>query len=226
MPDNVQYLELAKDAFSELGSKVGEIGEIIKKGVEQADTRKSAILTIHQMCDALQLACDLVSKELSASIIDFNTLRSAKEEALRGFFKRTAFKFSDGSLRTLLHEGKVCGELHALGDRFTQPFSDVTPGGVSVWENVMTFFRRSNSMSDAMHGLYEGEMDYLRAISDYLNSVRDAAENATAIDWGNIDELRTAGDTLAELMRKKRQILQDQIRRVKDAADDCIKKLH
>ena len=78
MPDRVQYLDLTKEALSELGGKVSEIGEIIKNGDEQADARKGAIQTIHEMCDALQLACDLISKEISKNIIVFNNLRNAK----------------------------------------------------------------------------------------------------------------------------------------------------
>jgi len=226
MCGRVEYLDLAKDALIEVGGKVGEIGEVIKKGDEQADARKGAILAIHEMCDALQLACDLISKELSTTIIEFNNVRAEKEEAIRGFFQRTAFKYSNDSLRQLLHEGKVCGELHALGDRFSQPFSDVTTGGVSLWETVKTFFRRSNRMSMALDGLYEGEMNYLNDLTNFLNDVRDEAENATAIDWGKVETLKEAGDALTEHMRNKRQTLQDQIHVLKSAADDCINKLH
>ena len=226
MPDRVQYLDLTKEALSELGGKVSEIGEIIKNGDEQADARKGAIQTIHEMCDALQLACDLISKEISTNIIEFNNLRNAKEKALRGFFQRAAFTFSDESLRKLLHEGRVCGELHALGDRFSQPFPDVTTGGVSLWENVKTFFTRSNIMSHALDGLYEGERNFLDELVEFLNDIRDDAEKATAIDYGNVEVLRKAGGELTEMMRNKRQTLQDQIREIKGSADDCIQKLH
>ena len=226
MPNKVEYLDIAKEALNELGSKAGDIADIIKKGDEQADTRKTAVLTIHQMCDALQLACDLVSKELSTSIIDFNNLRAAKEEALRGFFQRAAFSFSSDSLRKLLHEGKVCGELHALGDRFTQPFSNVTTGAVSVWENVKTFFSRSNSMSIAINGLYEGEMNYLQDIGAFLNDIRNQAEAAMRVTSGDMEALRSAGDELTELMRNKREVLQDQVRALKSTADVCIRTMH
>lgn len=225
MPDRVEYLDITKAALSEISDEVSEIGKIIKEGNEQANVRKGSIQTIHEMCDALQLACDLISKELSSSIIEFNSLRKENEEVLRGYFERTAFKFCHESLRLLLHEGKVCGELHALGDRFKQPFTDVTTGGVSFWENVKAFFMRSNSMSIALGGLYEGEMNYLYNMSHYLYEIRDRAEIATSLT-DDVEALRDAGEELIALMRDKRQVLQDQIRDIKLSADACVEKLH
>jgi hypothetical protein len=224
MNDTMYYLDLTKSAISDIGNIAPDIAEIIKRGDEQADTRKGAIQTINEMCDALQLACDLISKELSASITEFNRIRNDKPEILIGYFQRTSLKFSEPSLRLLLHEGRVCGELHALGDRFTQPFSDVTTGAVSIWENVKTFFTRSNSMVEALGGLLEGEMNYLHDFGGFLNDVRNGAENATGIY--SEEQLRQAGDTLVELMRQKRQTLQNQVREIRIAADACIGNLH
>ncbi len=129
MPDHVDYLERASKAVTEVGDMVGQIDKVLKKREEQADARKGAIRTINEMVDALQLAVDLISKEISSATIEFNTVRWQKEEALQGYFERVASRFSDKPLRLLLHEGKVCGELHALGDRFGQPFSGVSTGG-------------------------------------------------------------------------------------------------
>ena len=218
MPERVGYLDIAKEGLS-------EIDEIIKKGNEQADTRKAAIQTIHEMCDTLQLSADIVSRELSASIIEFNRLRN-QPEALHGYFERTAFKFSNPSLRQMLHEGSVCGELHALGDRFRQPFSDVATGSLSVWDNVKTLFTRSNRMSMAVEGLYQGEIDYLGELVDFLNEIRDCAEYGTSIDEGEREEQVKLGDDLTVLMRNKRQVLQDQIRDLKHGADVCVEDLH
>lgn len=226
MSDRMEYLNQTKDAISDVGNIVSDIDNILKKGDEQANARKGAIQTINELCDALQLACDLISRELSGSIIEFNQLKNAKEEALRGYFQRTAIKLTDPSLRLLLHEGKVCGELHALGDRFSQPFSEVTRGGVSFWETVKTFFDRSNSMTIALNGLYEGEMHYLHEFASFLDDVRNHAENATGINWGETEQLRQAGHNLAELMRQKRQVLQDQVREIRAVANACVAKLH
>lgn len=226
MPEKMNYLDLTKDTISDVANIASDIDNIFKKGDEQANTRKGAIQTIQELCDALQLACDLISKELSASIIEFNGLKNNKEEVLRGYFQRIAIKLTDSSLRLLLHEGKVCGELDALGDRFSQPFSDVTTGGVSFWENVKTVFTRSNTMTDALNGIYEGEMNYLNDFASFLDDVRNRAENATGINWGDIEQLRQTGDELTVLMREKRQTLQDQVREIRTAANDCVEKLH
>lgn len=226
MPDKVDYLDITRHALSEISGDASEILKILEEGDKQADTRQGVIQTVHEMCDALQLACDLISKEISSSILEFNGLRKGNGELLNGYFTRTAFKFSSEALRQLLHEGKVCGELHALGDRFKQPLTDVTTGGVSLWENVKAFFSRSTSMSIALEGLYEGERNYLYNLSDFLFEIRDRAEAATSLDLDDVEGLRSAGEQLVGLMREKRQVLQDQIREVKLAADDCVKKLH
>ena len=226
MPDKLNYLDMTKDAFSDVAGKVSEIANIIKKGDEQADTRRGAIQTINEMCDALQLACDLISRELSSSIIEFSQLRNGKEEALRGYFERVAIKFGEPSLRILLHEGKVCVELHALYDRFRQPFSNVTTGGVSFWENVKTFFTRSSAMSMALDGLHSGEMHYLRDFASFLDVIRDNAEKNLSIPFGNYGNLQQAGEELAVLMREKRQDMQNQVLAMRNDANACIEKLH
>jgi hypothetical protein len=225
MAGSVDYLSLTKDAILDVTSITSDIDKIFEKADEQADTRKGAIQTINKLCDALQLACDLILKEISTSIVEFNQLKSGNEDALRGHFERVAIKFSDSSLRLLLHEGRVCGELHALGDRFKQPFSDATRSGTSFWDNVKTFFTRSNTMKHALDGLHEGEIYYLRDLASFLDDLKIRAEGATAIT-GDIDQLRQAGDELIALMRDKRQTLQDHVREIQDAAKNCVEKLH
>ena len=226
MPEKVQYLEIVRDAFAEVGDMAGQLNDIVKQGDEQANVRDGAIRTIHQMCDALQLACDLISKEISSSIVEYGSVRYGPEEAIRGFFQRTAFKYSDQSLRLLLHEGKVCGELHALGDRFTQPLSPESRSAVPFMEAIKMFFRRSSTMSIALDGLYEGEMNYLVDLTGFLNEIRDHAEQAASGYWGDVDGLRQEGDALMEQMRAKRQTMQDQLRAIKSEADGSIGKLH
>src|SRR5215831_3870545 len=138
MGNDLQYLDSTQLAFKEVGNLGSELTKALEKGEEQAATRDGAIQTINEMCDALQLASDLIAKELSASITEFNRIREDKEDVLRAYFERMAIKFSESSMRLMLHEGKVCGELHKLGDRFEQPFSKQTMGGVSFWENIKT----------------------------------------------------------------------------------------
>ncbi len=223
---NVDYLDLAANGFAEVGDMAKDISEVIKKGDEQADTRKGVILTVHQMCDTLQMAVDLISMELSKSIIEFSNLRNGDPEALPGFFERTTFNFSNAALRKLLHDGKVCGELHALKDRFTQPFSDTTTGGVSFWQNVITLFRRSNAMSDAIEGLYLGEIDFINDAVQFLNDLTSEAESATSISCSDTNALIEAGDLCTNMMREKRGHLQNQIKNLRLVANECIGKLH
>ncbi|KKO19760.1 MAG: hypothetical protein L3J18_07295 [Candidatus Brocadia sp.] len=223
---DMQYLNLAKDAIREVVNLAPDLNKAIAKGEEQATTRDGVIQTINEMCDALQLASDLISKELSTSITEFNRIRPEKEEVLQAYFERVATKFSEPSLRLLLHEGTVCGELHKLGDRFEQPFSKETTSGVSWWENVRTFFSRSNSMANVLHGLIEGERNYLRSFSEFLDDVRDSAETATQVPWENNATLRTKGEELVKLMRQKRSGLQSKLSEIRVAADAALGALH
>jgi hypothetical protein len=226
MSNGTGYLEAAASGIAEIGDLASKIPEIVKQADAQADVRKEAIRTVDQMADALQLACDLVSKELSASITEFHRLRSEDDGILRGFFERLVLRFSDGNLRLLLHEGKVCGELHALGDRFSQPLSDVSRSALPWWESLRALFTRSTSMSMVVHGLLEGERDYLRDLSAFLDEVREKAEAATARPWGDLDGLRAAGDALAALMRERRRRLGEKVLAIRRAADAAIAKLH
>jgi hypothetical protein len=224
MPDDrVFYLDLTRDALNDVGNVASQIDTIIQRGERQADTRAEAIKTILDMCEALQLACDTVAKEITTAIVEFNQIRNESPDALVGYFQRMATKFSEPNLRLLLHENKVCGELHILGDRFRQPFSGQTTGATSIWDNVRSFFTRSTVMSDAISGLYEGELSYLRSIGSFLDDVRDHAECATGV----VEEsLQKEGESLKEHMRFKRGILQQQAREMWDAANACTAKLH
>ena len=223
MPDRVNYLDLTKSALTDIGNIGTEIDQIVQRGERQADTRAEAIKTIEDMCEALQLACDTINKEITMAIIEFNRLKNEAADALYGYFQRMAFKFSEPSLRLLLHENKVCGELHILGDKFRQPFSSETTGSTSIWDNVRAFFNRSTNMSYAIEGLYEGEISYLRDITDFLSEVRDKATEATG-KFG--DELISAGESLIAQMKDKRNVLQQQAREIQDAAYESIAKLH
>ena len=68
MPDEVTYLGRTKYAINEVTNIVDKIDSILEKGNKQADARKGAIRTINEMVDALRLAGDILSKEISASI--------------------------------------------------------------------------------------------------------------------------------------------------------------
>ena len=226
MTNGMQYLELAKDAITEVRGLAPDLAKAIAKGEEQATTRDGAIQTINEMCDALQLATDLIAKELSASITEFNRLQGENEGMLHGYFERLALRLSEPSLRLLLHEGTVCGELHKLYDRFEQPFSKQTISGVSLWQNVKTFLSRSNNMTIVLNGLVEGERDYLRGFSSFLNDVRARAEAGTQIPLGNDAALRAHGQALVQLMRDKRTTLLGKLSDIRVAADGAIAALH
>lgn len=223
MPD---YLEQAKSALDDLGGIGSSLRDAIALGKEQASTRDGVIQTINEMCDALQLAADLVAKELSTSILEFNRIKDEKEELLRGFFERLAARLAEPRLRLLLHEGQVCGELHKLGDRFETPVSPESLAALSAWQAVKAFFTRSSAMSTALHGLVEGERDYLRDFAEFLDDVRDRAEKATAMAWGQVGALRQEGESLTELMRQKRAALQQKAASIRKGADAAIATMH
>ncbi len=213
MSEAVNYLGLATDAFSELSDFVKDVDDVVQKGEEQANTRRDIILIIHQMSDALQLAVDLISAKLSKSIIEYNGLKIDDELELRGFLERTSFNFSAPALRKLLHDGKVCGELHALSDKFKQPFSRATMSSLGLTEYVKTFFLRSNRMRDAVEGLYQGEIDFIRDIITFMEDLITRVEiSSTSFD----------GEELADLMRNKRLVIQQQMNELKVQANNCI----
>ena len=224
MSDRVEYLDQVKDAIKEVGDLAPQIEKHFRRADKQAEIRTGVIQTINTMCDALQLACDLVSAEISSSITEFNKVKGTGDvEDLRYYFERIAGRFADRSLGRLLHEGKVCGELHALADGFRQPFSKETRAGESFWRAVYAFFKRSTRMSEALERLWKGEKYCLRSLGQFLNDMRDRAEKANAqfdAPW-----LRQEGEKMVDVMRKKRKVLQVQAHQVRDVADACILKL-
>jgi hypothetical protein len=226
MATNTPYLDVIRDAVNDVTNLAPDLKDAIELGNEQAEIRDGVIQTINEMCDALLLASDLISSELSASIVEFAQLRMDKENIIRGFFERCSAKFSEPSLRLILHEGKVCGELHKLGDRFETPLSPQSTSGLSLWENVKTFFSRSNQMGVALHGLIEGEQDYLRDVAGLMNEIRDAAEATIQLPLGSEDALRQKGEELVKLMREKRAVLETKLREIREAGDAAIQALH
>lgn len=220
MTTDIPSLTVMKDALSQVASKTDELAKL------QLNAREMTIQTIHDMCDTLQLASDVLSREISSSIVEFNSLRdNPNGEALIGFFERMALKFSEGNLRLILHEGKICGKLHKLSDRFRQPISDQSRGGLSIWDEVRTFFFRSNCMFTAVDALRGGEIEYVRDFGRFLDEVRNQAEAATGIR-SDVVQLGQAGEQLIILMRDKRQVLQQMLLEIKKEADACIGKLH
>jgi hypothetical protein len=212
-------------AFSDVHDYGSELKEASKLGEQQATVRDGVIQTINELADSLVLATDLIAKELSATIMEFQA-NMMDVGQLRGCCERLAARVSEPQLRLLLHEGKVCGNLHKLGDRFEQPFSYEAMAGMNIWENVTTFFRRSSSMSMALHGLIEGERDYLRAFADFLDEVRTEAEQAAALGWGQELMFKEQVADLIKLIQEKRQVLQDEARQVRKMADTAINTLH
>jgi hypothetical protein len=216
--DNVPLLDATQQG-------VKEIFEILERGDQQAETRDAVIATINDLCDGLQAGADLVSKELSSAILEYHALPADVPRSLVGFFERTAARVANPHLRLLLHEGKVCGRLHALGDRFSQPFSPESRSAVSAWQAVCTLFTRSNPMSIAINGITEGEQHYLYEFGEFLNEIRDAAEAGAALVWQDEAAARKEGARLVDRMREKRTALQRQILELRGAADEAIAKL-
>ena len=81
-------------------------------------------------------------------------------------------------------------------------------------------------MSDVIHGLLEGERDYLRDFSGLLDEIRIRAEAAATMPWGDTKQLEKAGAEVVELIRRKRQILLDKVSLVRESADGVIHALH
>jgi chlorite dismutase len=98
--------------------------------------------------------------------------------------------------------------------------------GLSVWEAVKVFFNRSSTMSQVLHGLNEGERDYLRDFASFLDDLRNRAEVATGLPHGSEEILRQQGDELIQLMRQKRQALNGESVKIRQAADKAILALH
>lgn len=219
-------LDATRQALEDVTNLGPDLKKAIDLGKEQATTRDGVIRTINEMADALQLACDLIAKELSSSIIEFHAQLSEGEECLRGCHERLAARVSEPSLRLLLHEGRVCGELHKIGDRFETPFSPESVAGLSFWENVKSFFTRSSVMSQELHGLIEGERMYLQDFSSFLDDVRVAAEEAIAVPWGSQNELKSKTASMIGLIREKRQSLLKKALEVREAANRAIGTLH
>src|SRR5438067_4863043 len=96
MPDN--YLSKVKDGMEELE-------KAFTPADKQSDAREGAIDTINKMCDALQLACDKISEQISGTLLEFDELLTEKDAGeLQTFFRRTARRFSHESLSLLLHD--------------------------------------------------------------------------------------------------------------------------
>jgi hypothetical protein len=227
MPDELIYHDHAAAGLDEIKAMGPDLKTAIDMGKEQASTRDRAIDVIDQLCDTLQLAADIVSAEISSAISEFRRAKDDDEQILRGYFERLALRFAEPTLRLRLHEGHVCGELHKLGDRFATPFSPESVSALSIWEAVKAFFGRSTAMSRALDDLVEGERHYLRDYADLLNDVRDQAEAVWQIPLGDgSDQLREAGERLAQLMRQKRDHLQEKVRTLRTHADAAIASLH
>jgi hypothetical protein len=122
--DSSNALEVVKNAFEE--TPWTAISQGLARGERQASSRARVISIINSLCDTLQLAGDLVSTVISKLIVEYSDVRDRKPpdpETLRAYFSRVFVQLDEPQLRILLHEGRVCGELHRLADRLKQPFT-------------------------------------------------------------------------------------------------------
>jgi hypothetical protein len=209
-----------------------KILKTVESGEKQAKARDAVIDTINSLCDTLQYAGDLVSDELSSSIMEYQSLRYSGPQRLYAFLERLTVRLSGPALRNRLHEGQVCGNLYKLLDRFRQPFNTVTPFSVDILQWLATLFRRSNNMSRALNGLEEGEQHYLRHIASILNQAREKTEEARMVVYdtqdveGTAARLRSAGDALVDLLRQNRREIESKFHSIRIAGDTAIKSLH
>jgi hypothetical protein len=191
------------------------LDDVAKLGAIQVEAREGAIQIVNELCDSLQLAADLIAHEISKTVAEYHETLSSPD-TLHGFLRRTAIRFSEPSLWVLLHEGKVCGSLHALGDRFRQGGSREAWSAVPFWETILAFFVRSTSMSRALQSLVGGEKEYLRSIASFLRDVQQEAEVASS---------SKDAATLVATLRAKRAAIGTQARELREAGDACIAKL-
>lgn len=228
MPSTIRVFEDARAGIGDIGPALDLLDKADK---QQGRVREGAISVIHGMCDALQGGADIVAHELSATIMEFNDLSRRRLEEreppeildaqLRGFLERTAARFTNPALRQKLHEGHVCGALHALGDRLGTGLGSTATS--PFWDNLRAFVTRSTPMSIAIGNLISGEQAYLHQFVWFLDDVRNKAEAAVGT-WGE-DAWREAA-ALVQLMRDKRADLSNQAATVRNEAYEVIRKLH
>jgi hypothetical protein len=63
----------------------------------------------------------------------------------------------------------------------------------------------------------EGERDYLRDFSRFLDDLRNRTEQATGLPRGGDAMLRQEGESLIQLMRQKRDVLRDKLEKIRRA---------
>ncbi len=214
MTGQIPFVELTREGLREAAKEAASLAQA------QTSVRGEVIRTINTLVDTLQLAADVVGKEISATIAEHNDGRRGQRG---GFLSRAAARFSHDGLWVLLHEGRVCGPLHELGDRFANPLSKEVWSGISAWEAVMTFFRRTSPMSQALQRLREGEGAYLHELAQFLDDARNFAEQHRH-DQG--DQAEQSCEELVSRLRDKRSALLSAIWSLRSAADECIAKLH
>ena len=224
-PDTIGFLTTAEKAVKDFASVGAQIDKQFTRADEQDTARKKTIQIINAMCDALQLAGDLISREITEATINYNKISDSKTARdFKSFFNDVAFRFSRKNIGAVLTVGKVCGELHALGDSYAQPLSKPSRSGVAFYHALAAFFTRSTPMSCALSGLYHGEREYLNSISYFLQDLIDDA--VAAGGERDLKELRNSGAQLVSKMREKNRSLHDQTRKLRDAADACVETLH
>lgn len=224
---NVQLLDNATVGME-------QILDTLQKGAEQqAAPRRDAVSVINQMCDALQAGVDVVSHEITAVTLEFSELSRQRldgsidpmglAQRLHGFLARTAVRFSEPTLRMKFHEGRVCNEMHVLGDRLSGPLG--AAGTSSAWQAIRALFARTTSLGMAVQALTEGEQDYLRQFVWALDAVRQRAEHAAA-QWGDEETAWRHAEEIVADLRQQRTELTRQAAALRDRADAVIKLLH
>lgn len=213
------------EGVAELPSIVTQVEAVLAKGERQSEIRDGVVGCVNSLCDALQLASDIVSTEISETIRQLNASRGSAEktlEALTGIPKR----FSHEEIGRRLKQGHVCAELHKLHDRFSTPLSKESLAGLSAWDTVRTFFGRSNRMSAVLQGLHEGEASYLHDTTGMIQQVIDDAD-ALATRLSRSGEIPQPDlDKLVDALRQRRQLMQGRAAALRREGDRVVATLH
>ncbi len=225
------------DELSDIASGLKDVpwdvlDKSLKRGEKQAESRDMVIDALNRLGNALQLAADLVSAETSKIIMEYAEVRTSNIESLQSFFARSATRLDEPSLRVLLHEGKVCGELHRIADRLRQPFTWLSASSLSLTDWLRTLGARTNTMAIAIGGLTEGERHYLFGIARHLERARLRAESARTapVNTSDIEGSRTqlvaAGDEFIAQLQDGRARINSRVIDICSAARHAAKLLH
>jgi len=210
MSNPTDYMKSTEKLFEGMG----------KLARKQTDAQDELVAIINDMCDSLEMANDLIAKEISSAITDINRIKGSKIENIHRCFEKQALRFSNEKLHKTLKAGKVCGDLRKLGKRFGNPLSGQAMGSQSLKAWLSTLFNRSSKMKMHLDRLYWDERDYINHFSELLVKARDLCEKATT--ESDLKKLNKSAENIKKQLRKTRSIVRANIVSLRNTADRCI----